>query len=765
MGEVAVLRFLKELRRRRVFRTAGLYVIGAWLLLQAANILFPGWGVPSEAIRFLFWAVLLGFPVALVFGWIFEITADGIRRTRPLASESEFLESLPLKHTDFLILAAFVVVVGAIVYDTTGRVLRTTVTMDEWRLSTEEIEPHSVAVLPFADLSAERDQEHFTDGISEEILNRLAAFGELKVIARTSSFAFKDSGYDIGRISGVLAVNYLLQGSVRRDGRQLRISAQLVDRSGVQVWAESFDRELGAIFALQEEIAAAVATSIVPRIAPPPPAVRLPDLEAYEAYLVGRELVVTRAQGWQEAALEAFDRAIALDPEFAEPYAERAIARAIGAHWDEDPEARIHLARGDAEQALALKPDSARGYAARALVLDVQDPDDSHADKEALLGRSLALDPNQVDALNWLNIVLAKQGREAEANEVLERALRIDPLAPIINVNLARGDIVRGEFARAERRLLRALEAPRTSSSLYFQLGGLYAITGRLVDAAKLQERRLLSEAAATGRPGLIGRMRMYATLGMREQAENWQRRNQAMYPDSMLGRIAELAILSLETGQVAYAEALAQVEELIATAGVALDRGPRDVAIIYGELLALAGQHEDAIHVLDIVLAGDRRDPAHARARLALAWALLQQGEHVRKAQALEPLEQYYHANYEAVRLKVSGGLDYGALSGGLAGYAMTMLLAGDRERALELLEEAAEAGWRGYYGTLPDPRWDLVRDEPKFQAVMARVKADLDEQRAELEAMEAGSDFIARFDAALAAHVGHDDEVPRGR
>jgi TolB-like protein len=115
----------------------------------------------------------------------------------------------------------------------------------EWRPSAAEIEPHSVAVLPFSDLSPERDQEYFTDGISEEILNRLAAFRELKVIARTSSFAFKDSGYDIARISGLLAVNYLLQGSVRRDGQQLRISAQLVDREGVQVWSEQLRSRTG----------------------------------------------------------------------------------------------------------------------------------------------------------------------------------------------------------------------------------------------------------------------------------------------------------------------------------------------------------------------------------------------------------------------------------------------------------------------------------------------------------------------------------------
>ncbi len=309
MGDSAVVRFLRELRRRRVFRVAGLYVVAVWLLMQAANFLFPAWGIPAAAITYLLWAGLLGFPVALVFGWVFHISAQGIRRTQPVTSQDELLRSLPLRRADYAILTAFLVVVAAIVHDTSGRVMKTATATGsgEWRPSAAEIEPHSVAVLPFADLSPERDQEYFTDGISEEILNRLLAFRELKVIARTSSFAFKDSGYDIARISGLLGVKYLLQGSMRRDGQQLRMSAQLVDNTGVQVWSSSFDRQLGGIFQLQDEIAEAVARSIAPQIAPPEAEQRLPDLAACDAYLAGRAIVAGRESGWSLRALVHFD--------------------------------------------------------------------------------------------------------------------------------------------------------------------------------------------------------------------------------------------------------------------------------------------------------------------------------------------------------------------------------------------------------------------------------------------------------------------------
>ncbi|MFU8895329.1 MAG: hypothetical protein ACNA8J_02965, partial [Gammaproteobacteria bacterium] len=202
----------------------------------------------------------------------------------------------------------------------------------EWRPALAEVDANSVAVLPFASLSADPEHEYFADGISEGILDRLGKFRKLKVIARTSSFAFKDSIFDISRISGLLAVNYLLQGSVQRDKQRLRISAQLVDRSGVQVWSSSFDRELGAVFALQEEIAEALATSIVPQIMPLAAASRLPDLEAYQEYLAGWEILASRRRPSAVQAMIRLDRAIELDPEFAEAYAAGHRARPAGQH-------------------------------------------------------------------------------------------------------------------------------------------------------------------------------------------------------------------------------------------------------------------------------------------------------------------------------------------------------------------------------------------------------------------------------------------------
>ena len=701
MAVAAVLRLLKELRRRRVFRVAGLYVVAVWLLMQAANMLFPAWGIPDAAIRFLLWAGLAGFPVALAFGWVFDISAEGIRRTQPVGSEDELLRSLPLRRADYVILSAFVLVVAAIVYDATGRVLHTTATttaagwLDQSHHSQAEIEPYSVAVLPFADLSPERDQEHFTYGISEEILNRLSVFRELKVIARTSSFAFKDSGYDIRRISGLLGVNYLLQGSVRRDGEQLRISAQLVDRDGVQVWSSAFDRELGAIFALQDEIAEAVATRIKPQIVPPSTAPRLPVLAAYDAYLVGREMLARRPKGWIPAALEHFSRAIEIDPAFAEAHAERAIVHTL--NFGRGPGAGLEPALHDVERALALRPDLPRALAAQGLLLGYQHRHVDPAAGEAQLWESLALDPNQVDTLTWLANSLTSQGRQEESMELRQRAIRLDPLSWQANWRLTAEDMAEGRFAEAEQRLLRLLEAPEPSELAYRQLGRLYQLRGRFVDALALNERQALEIVAATGQPEeWLYRAQLFARLGMRERAEYWLGRNQQLFPQDARVRLFELAYLGLDAGLIDHSEALGQAEALIAAGTGGLEAMGPGAAAVYGELLAMAGRHEEARHVLEPLLEpGVRIGRGAPRLPLALAWIYLQLGEP----------------------------------------------------------ERAAEAGWRDYFGARRDPRWDPLRGDPRFAAVMARVKLNLDAQRAQLEASDADGQFVARLEEAIAA------------
>ena len=609
---------------------------------------------------------------------------------------------------------------------------------------------NSLAVLPFSSLSADPEHQYFADGISEAMLDHLSTFPELKVIARTSSFIFKDSGYDSARISGLLGVEYLLHGSIQHDQGQVRVSAQLVDRNGMQIWTQKFDREPVGIFAIQDEIAETVASSIVPHIVPRRSAARQPDLAAYEQYLLGREILVRRLARFASRSAEHFARAIELDPEFADPYAERAIALTLGAGGSEDFRLAHDQAQQDIDAALALNPDLARAFAAQSLLLWMQEPD-ALAEREALLHRALALDPNMIDALNWLAIVQGALGRHAESEETYLRAIRIDPFAPSVNVNLAWLDAHRGNFAEAERRLLRQLEIPQATTNYYEILFWLYRHAGRLVEHVEITKRAMLATIELEEFDSYLDLAVAYAALGMWDRAEYWQARAEQTWPEQLLVRTSRIRI-DQASGRMAASQAAAQFREMLADAGMDPGRIPRVQALVYGELQALAGEYEGAIETLEPLIDTEAarrqflRNPTmiHENARHALAWAWLQTGAYDKAAILLEVDDQGFR------KLEAEGRLRH--FGNALAQFARNSLLLGDADRALELLDQSVDAGWREYYLTIHDPRWAPVRDEPRFQSIMARVKADIDLQRARMEAIDAADDFIARLDTALA-------------
>ena len=256
---------VKDLRRRRVFRLAGLYIVGAWLVIEVASVFFPAWGIPETALRYLFVAAAMIFPVALVFGWFFDITPDGIVRTR--AAKPGEQHDLSLKRVDYAILVAIAGVAVMVLLGSLDKITEQIDTSPAARAVGERV-ANSIAILPFANLDANQDTEYFSDGVTEEILHRLSSSKALQVIGRTSSFAFRNSEDGPARISEILGVEYLLHGSVRRDGDFVRVTARLLDHTGFQVWSQSFDRQLEGIFVIQSEIASTVTSEIVQEIVP-----------------------------------------------------------------------------------------------------------------------------------------------------------------------------------------------------------------------------------------------------------------------------------------------------------------------------------------------------------------------------------------------------------------------------------------------------------------------------------------------------------------
>jgi TolB-like protein/Tfp pilus assembly protein PilF len=736
---------LAELRRRRLFRVAALYVVGAWMVLQVFDLLFPRLGVPDAVMDLAFIGAILGFPVALVFGWIYDITPQGITRTRPSGGDADYSD-LSLKRPDYLILAALVFVVAAIVYGLAMEVSEIPPEGDEL-LATPEAPENSIAVLPFANMSSDPDNEFFCDGISEEILNNLSAIGSLHVIARTSSFALKGSGYDIRKMAAILGVRYLLQGSVRREGKQLRISTQLLDRSGQQLWNTTFDREMEGIFAIQRDIADSVAVTITPRIVTTAKSRHTPLIEAYEHYLLGHEMYVKRLPSYQWTAAEQFRKAIELDPQFAEPYAELATVLTLGARWDDDYQESLNLAQDAIDTALELDPNLARAYAAQGLLLTMQNPQDL-ARAKLMLQKALDLDSNLVNAHNWLAGVLGEQGHDEEATAQFEAAIRVDPLAPIINLNLSLRELDRGSAESAERRLLRLLQVPRPSHHAYGGLSTIYEQTGRLVDGNKVARQNALAFARNEGRAWVRDLAHSYARLGMWQQADDWYGYLEHHYADVYQ---IQFDRLFMWRRQGRFEEMEERFSHVLESRDMPPSELPPMFAMVYGTTLSMAGEFAGAIKILEQTLSfetggeaglGDENayDPIQA-----FAWARVMTGDVSGTKKIIDLMEDVF-LEKESLGLLHTSALRFN--------FAQNALLSGDMETALDRLQLAVDAGWRDYFLLLHDPRWASVRDNPRFSKIMASVKADIDAQGVEVELIDSEDDLLAQIDAAVAEY-----------
>jgi TolB-like protein/Flp pilus assembly protein TadD len=426
-GDVKTL--LHELKRRRVFRVAGIYGVVAWVVGQVADVIFPALQLPEWTITFVVALLILGFPVAMIFAWVFDIGPQGIERTEPLA---ERVAGMPnLERAGYILL--LVVAMGVLGYLLYPRIDG----------PDEGAARDSIAVLPFTNLSEDPSNEYFSDGMSEELLNLLAKVPNLRVAARTSSFAYRDSNLDVREVARQLGVATVLEGSVRRAGSKVRITAQLIDaESGYHLWSQTYDRELEDIFAVQDEISTQIVQAlrvtlgaeeempIIARAAPP-----TDNVQAYQAYLQARHQWKRRGAEALANAIELLEEALALDPEFARAYAALAAAYVVYPGYAQvDAEDWNRKASEAAMQALARDPNLAEAHAVLA-ELDMEAG--NWTDAEAAFYFATNLDPNDATARHWYSLLLRRAGRLKKSLEVAQEALRLDPASPVANNNLA----------------------------------------------------------------------------------------------------------------------------------------------------------------------------------------------------------------------------------------------------------------------------------------------------------------------------------------
>jgi len=733
------LSLVAELRRRKVLYTAVVYGVSAFAVTEIAAFLFDNFGVPAWADRLLAALFVAGFPVAMFLSWAFDIGADGVVR----ASSGDRRRRWT---TIALAVGLLVVATGGLFYLIFPEPQPTAVasapsTVAGGQAADYGFEPaekleNSIAVLPFENLSADPDDAFFSRGVAEEVLNHLGTYRELSIIGRTSSFVFEDTELPAPKISALLGVRYLLQGSVRRHADQVRVSTQLLDEHGVQLWSQNFDRRLTDIFAIQTEIAVAVAEAVVPEVTFRAPEVLSTSLDAYDYYLKGRDLVYGR---WGEKAVAELRRATELDPDFAPAYAELAIALAIVEQTE---------AAGEAvATALSLQPGLLRALAAQGLVLEQQRPADWPA-AEAVLRRVLAQDPNMIDAIMWLAHSLRAQGLEKEADELMARALRIDPLHPTLSRNEATRAAERGEDQRAIAISRRVIASPENQSyHPYVVLFDLHAARGRLIDAARVAREWTEDSARSDVLPEACYCLMVWARflLGDRALSDYWLERSYEDFPGEWWSDYFK--VLSLRW-QGRYGDALSAANDLYRLQYGTVEQFPNFASMTLGVLEALDGDFPSAIEKLARLRNAPEMGPRDAGldALQALAWAYLKTGQADRAAPLLAEIEDEFE------KLKREGTLFF-ALRETPYGYALNAALRGDDDQALDRLEAIIGAGWRMYYFNQADPRWDALRDDPRFQALMEKVKADVDRQRAELESAEPHEAFVARLDAIRAA------------
>jgi TolB-like protein len=439
--------FFAELKRRKVFRVAALYGVVSFGVLQAADIMLPRLGVPDWTVTFMVALVVLAFPVALILAWAFEVTPDGVKRTDDAApGEIEGIMSAPASQrwpAGLMALVGVAALVGG-----TWWIARTTApgaTVEPAQANlisgmqlvdlSEDTRP-SIAVLPFVNMSADEEQEYFSDGMTEEILNTLAKIKELRVAARTSAFAYKGENKDLREIGNELGVRHLIEGSVRKDGDQLRITAQLIDvTDGSHLWTESYTRPAANVFDIQIEIAESIADALkVPLGLDNATDLVTPtaDLEAYDLYLAGRSRLRERGQGTLDA-IDLFKAAIDRDSAWAPAWAGLAEAMEIslwggGVEYDSTSFYRT-LAEAEevARQALELQP---QNPAALVALGSIHRDRMEWAEAERFYRQALDLDPDNAEAHHQYGEWLAKRGRTAEAVLSMDRATILDP-API----------------------------------------------------------------------------------------------------------------------------------------------------------------------------------------------------------------------------------------------------------------------------------------------------------------------------------------------
>jgi TolB-like protein len=688
-----------ELKRRNVVRVAAAYAVVAWLLIEVSDTIFPRLGLPDWTVTFIIVLVALGFPLALFLSWAYELTPEGVKRTEEVPVEAS-VTRLTGRRLDFAIIGVMALAIGWLSWKQFG---------PGGGVPSADAREASIAVLPFVDMSADGDQEYFGDGLSEEILNLLAGIGELKVSGRTSSFSFKGTNVPIPEIGRTLGVAHVLEGSVRRSGDDLRITAQLIEAgTGFHLWSETYNRRMVDVFAIQDEIAGAIADAL--RLTLVASAHETADLEAYDLYLRARTLIYGRSVEGLREARTLIDRALALDPDYPPALAVSGelsllLSDSPSSYGDIPEDEANAAARAVLQRALALDPELADAHAAMGLLFMNLGDD---AASRAHLERALVINPSHTNANHWHRLGLSRSGRLRETVEAGYRFAERDPLFLTTHTNMI-GELTQlGRFDEAERLARQLMRSHPDHQQVPTMFAGSLMLTGRHAEAAEsIEHARSLGD-----REGLVALHSEMIYFGLGEYA-----------------RAAESS-----TGWLEAEAWIAQgrEEEGLARVRARLEASPGNFAPLWGLLhgLSRAGRHQELLDLVSERWVGAEElnaefpfDFSFGNALAPLAAAQRATGRHAELANTL--------AHWNGVLDFLEGnGLAHSNFAFVKAGFHA---LSGERERALERLGEAIALGYRNpLLGRHPafEPWWN----DAEFRALVERNIELIDIERAKL-------------------------------
>jgi adenylate cyclase len=479
--------FLREARRRQVFRAAALYVVGAWAALQVADLAFPGLGIDDSAIRYVWIGAALGLPIALILAWRYDIAGGRIRRTR----DGEGLADLSIGRSDYLILSALAVVIVASTTELGHRIALTRDISSEPRTGLVDVDPKSIAVLPFVNMSASADSIYFAQGIAEELLNLLTRIPGLHVSSRTSSFHFADKDIPLSEIASDLGVRHILEGSVRRQEDRVRVTVQLIDAAtDSHLWSATYDRELTDIFDVQDEIAGAITQELqlnldMIRDRPKPTVSNV----AHDLYLRGMHVIsLTPTPDTVKKASELFRSAIREDPNYADAHAWLSLSfLAMGNLRMQAPTEVFPKARAMALEAEAIDPTLASAKIALGWIAISYDHDWETA--EANFRKAIELAPGNASAHQGLAWPLQIMGRYDEALQAAEIGYRLDPFSAWTRSTVAEIAYKMRDYNLAMEQVERLLDTEPDDHLTITWRGQIFALTDRREEAIRCADQ------------------------------------------------------------------------------------------------------------------------------------------------------------------------------------------------------------------------------------------------------------------------------------